>query len=109
MIIGDFDNINVPNLPIQLPLFFVISKWVGYGGENFMHWIRIISPSGQEISSSSQVNVTIQAGAHDDGNHINIDSFMMLQFHEFGEYTIEVMLDGNPVHILPLTVNQIGR
>jgi len=106
MIIGDFDNINVPNLPIQLPLFFVISKWVGYGGETFTHHIRIISPSGREISSSSQTNITIQPGPNDDGNHLNLDSFMMLQFDEFGEYVIEIVLDGNTVHILPLMVNQ---
>ena len=107
MIIGDFDNINVPNLPIQLPLFFVISKWVGYGGETFTHYIRIISPSGREISSSSPVNVTIQPGPNDDGNYLDLDSFMMLQFDEFGEYVIEIVLDGNTVHILPLVVNQI--
>ena len=107
MIIGDFDNINVPNQPIQLPLYFVISKWVGYGGETFTHYIRIISPSGREISSSSPVNVTIQPGPNDDGNYLDLDSFMMLQFDEFGEYVIEIVLDGNTVHILPLVVNQI--
>jgi hypothetical protein len=106
LIIGDFDNINAPNLPIQLPLFFVISKWVGYGGETFTHQIRIISPSGREISSSTQVDITIQPGPNDDGNHLNLDSFMMLQFDEFGEYVIEIVLDGNTVHILPLMVNQ---
>lgn len=107
-IIGDFDNINVPNLPIQFPLFFVVSKWNGYGGENFTHRIRIVSPGGQEISSSSEVNVAIQAGTNGDGNHINLDSFMMLQLHEFGEYAVEIVLNGEPVHILPLNVNQAG-
>lgn len=109
MIIGDFDNINVPTLPAQLPLFFVISKWNGYNGESFTHRIRVISPGGEEISSSSEVNVTIQGSASDDGNHINLDSFMMLQFYEFGEYAIEIVLNGNPVHILPLNVNQMAQ
>jgi hypothetical protein len=107
-IVGDFDNINIPNVPFQLPLFFVISKWVGYGGETFTHRVRIISPSGREISSSSPVTVTIQPGVHDDGNHLNLDSFMMLLFDEFGEYAIEIVLDGNPVCILPLNVNRAG-
>jgi hypothetical protein len=105
-IIGDFDNINVPNLPIQFPLFFVISKWYGYGGESFTHRIRIVSPGGKEISSSSEVNVIIQAGTNGDGNHITLDSFMMLQLHEFGEYAVEIVLNGEPVHILALNVNQ---
>lgn len=104
-ILGDFDNINVPGLPIQFPLFFVISKWNGYSGESFTHRVRVIAPSGQEIATSSEVNISIQATANQEGNHINVDSFMMLRFYEFGEYAIEIMLDGNPVHILPLNVN----
>ena len=105
-IVGDFDNINVPNLPIQFPLFFVISKWNGYGGENFTHRVRVIAPSGQEIATSSQMNITIQAALNHEGNHINVDSFMMLTFYEFGEHAIEIMLNENPVNILPLSVNQ---
>ncbi len=32
---------------------------------------------------------------------------MMINLPEFGEYAIEILLNGNPVHILPLTVDQI--
>ena len=107
-IIGDFDNIHAPSLPIQMPIFFVISKWNGYEGETFSHSIRVISPSRLEVAGSPPVEVTVQAGPKGDGNHISLDSFMMLQFDEYGEYAIEILLDGNPVHILPLNVNQIG-
>ncbi len=105
-IVGEFDNINVPNLPIQYPLFFVISKWNGYSEESFTHSVRVTSPSGQEIAASPETNVTIRGAANGEGNHINADSFMMLPFQEFGEYAIEIMLNGNPVHILRLNVNQ---
>ena len=106
-IVGDFDRINARSLPIQFPLFFVISKWNGYSGEYFTHRVRVVSPSGQEISSTEEVNVTIRAIGNSDGNHVNIDSFMMMQLQEFGEYAIEILLNGNPVHILRLNVIQI--
>ena len=107
-IIGDFDHINARSLPMQFPLFFVISKWNGYGGEFFTHRVRLISPSGQEIASTEEVNVTINGTGSSDGNHVNIDSFMMMQLHEFGEYAIEILLNANPVHILRLTVDPIS-
>lgn len=106
-IVGDFDRINARSLPIQFPLFFVISKWNGYSGEFFTHRVRVVSPSGQEVAGTEEVNVTIQSAGNGDGNHVNIDSFMMLHLQEFGEYAIEILLNGNPVHILPLTVDQI--
>ena len=105
-IVGDFDRITVPGLPIQFPLFFVISKWNGYDGENFTHRIRVVSPTGREISDSPEVTATIQGGANGDGNHLTLDSFMMLQLDELGEYAIEIVLNGDPVHILPLSVEQ---
>jgi hypothetical protein len=106
-IVGDFDRINANSVPIQFPLFFVISKWNGYSGEYFTHRVRVVSPSGQEISSTEEVNVMIQAMGSGDGNHVNIDSFMMMQLHEFGEYAIEILLNGDPVHILALMVDEI--
>ena len=106
-IIGDFDRINARSLPIQFPLFFVISKWAGYGGEYFTHRVRVMAPSGQQVAVTEEVGVTIRAIGEDDGNHVNIDSFMMIQLLEFGEYAIEILLDDNLVHILRLTVDQI--
>lgn len=106
-IIGEFDNINVLGLPAEHPLFFVISKWNGYSGETFTHRVRVISPSGQEIAGSRETSVVIQGPPNGEGNHINVDSFMMFPLQEFGEYAIEIILNGNPVHILPLRVNQI--
>ena len=107
-IIGDFDRINARSLPIQFPLFFVISKWNGYAGEYFTHRVRVVSPSGQEITSTEEVSVNVQGAANGDGNHVNIDSFMMMQILEFGEHAIEILLNGNPVHILSLTVDQVA-
>ncbi len=106
-IVGDFDRINARSLPIQFPLFFVISKWNGYGGEQFTNRVRVVSPSGQQLAITQEFNIPIRDMGGNDGNHVNIDSFMMLQLQEFGEYAIEILLNGNPVHILPLTVDQI--
>jgi hypothetical protein len=105
-IVGEFDNIFAQALPVQYPLFFVVSKWSGSNGESFTHQIRISAPSRREILKSQLINITIQGMDNSDGSHINIDTFMMFPITEFGEYSIEILINGNLVHILPFFVIQ---
>lgn len=105
-IVGEFDNIFTQALPIQYPLFFVVSKWAGSNGETFTHQVRITAPSRAEILKSRVVPITIQGAGNADGTYINIDTFMMFPITEFGEHAIEIIINDNPVHILPLFVFQ---
>ena len=106
-IVGEFDNIFVQTLPIQYPLYFVISKWSGFGGESFTLAVKVVSPSGKVLAGSPESAVTMQPMANGEGIHINADSFMMQRFEEAGEYAIEILLNGDPVHILRLNVVQV--
>ena len=44
-----------------------------------------------------------------EGSHITINAFMIAEFKKFGEYSVELILNDIPVHILPLTVSQIPQ
>lgn len=106
-IIGEFDRIFAPNVPIQHPLFFVISKWAGNDNESFSYQIRVISPSRKEVLKGPRSIIIVKGNGNSYGNHINIDSFMMINIEEFGEYAIEIIVNENPVHILPLVVAKV--
>lgn len=106
MIIGEFDHIYSQGVPLKFPLFFVTTKWNGNDKETFTHQVRITSPSRKQIANSGLANVTIKGNVEGIGNHTNVDGFMLVDFPEFGEYAIEILLNGNPVHIMPLTLVQ---
>lgn len=107
-IIGEFDRIFAQTMPVGHPIFFVISKWNGLGNETFNHRVRILSPSGREIAASQENHVTIPVTNNGEGNHITADAFLMIGFPEFGEYAVEILLNGNPVHILPLNITPMS-
>lgn len=104
MIVGEFDHIFTQSVPLKYPILYVSTKWNGNDKETFTHAVRITSPSSKQISMSKPVQITIRGNVQGMGNHINIDAFMLVDFPEFGEYAIEILLDGNPIHIMPLTI-----
>ena len=105
-IMGEFDIVFSPSLPIQYPFFFVVSKWTGYTGEQFTLGVRITSPSRRIITNSGEVNIVIQGSAQGEGNHISVNAFLIVEFQEFGEHSVEFVLNGNAVHFLPLRIIQ---
>ena len=104
MIIGEFDQIFAKNVPIKYHLLYVSVKWSGSDKETFTHAIRITSPSRNQIAVSNTIQTTINGGVQGIGNHVSVNAFMMVDLPDFGEYAVEILLDGNPVHIMPLTV-----
>jgi hypothetical protein len=106
MIIGEFSGINAKSAPVQHPLFFVVIKWAGVDQETFIHRVRITDPNRNTIVESPPENVTIRGGEKGEGGHISIHAFMMTVFKKFGEYSVEILLDDLPVHIMPLFIRQ---
>ena len=109
MIIGEFDRIFAENLPVSHPIFFVIVKWEGTSQETFTRKIRITGTNRETIVESPLQTVVIQSGELSQGQHIAIDAFMMTAFKKYGEYSVELILDNIPVHILPLHISQLNR
>ncbi len=101
-ILGEFDRIFSQAVPANHPFFFVISKWNGMINESFSHQVIITSPTRQEIAVGSENRVVLRDTNNGGSNHITVDGFLMTNFPEYGEYAIEILLNGNPVHILPL-------
>ena len=105
-IIGEFDSIHTQGVPLKFPLLFAVVKWNGNDKETFTHQVRITSPSGKQVAISGLTNVAIKGNVQGIGNHTNVDGFMMIDLLELGEYAIEILLNGDPVHIMPLTIVQ---
>ena len=105
-IVGEFDVIFGRTVPVRHPFFFVVSKWNGYDKEQFTLEVRVTSPSRRIIANSGDANITIVGGANGEGYYIAINAFLMIEFREFGEHSIEFVLNGNAVHFLPLTIAQ---
>ena len=106
MIIGEFDRINAQSAPVQHLLFFVVIKWAGVDQETFTHRVRITDPNRNTVVEGQPHIVTIRGGEKGEGNHVSVEGFMMTVFKEFGEYSVEILLDDLPVHILPLYISQ---
>ena len=104
-IIGEFDLIYAATLPAQHPMLFVTSKWIGFENESFTHQVRITSPSKKEVSKGPRSTIIMQTrpGAHD-SMHINFDAFLLTSFEEYGEYAIDIIVNNDVVHILPLSI-----
>jgi hypothetical protein len=105
-IVGEFDRIYAPAFPMRHPFFFVISKWSGSIGETFTHRVRVSSPNRQVLAESAETTITMRGEGESDSNHIAVDAFMMLEFPKSGEYSIDILINKLPVHVLRLAVSQ---
>ena len=105
-IIGEFDRIFSQSVPAKHPLLFVISKWSGAENETFNEQVKIVSPNKSQIAAGPLNAMRITKATEGIGNAISIGMFMMVDFPKFGEYSIEILIDNIPVHILPLFVSE---
>lgn len=105
-IIGESDTIAIGEVPSTLPLLHTIAKWNGHSGEQFHLRIRITAPSGKQLIFSPALRITIPLTPKGEGNHVNTVAITNMELPEFGEYSIEFVVDNNPVYVLPLYLVQ---
>jgi len=105
-IFGEFNKIFVQNIPAKHPIFFVITKWGGYPNEEFTHQTKFISPSGKVLVATREIKTKIRESVNSEGFHIIIDSFVMVDIPEYGEYAIDIIVNGTPTYIMPLIIAQ---
>ncbi len=106
-IVGEFDHIFAPSIPFGYPLLFVVSKWNGSQGESFTEQVKIMSPNRSEIAATPVNTVVIDKVTDGIGIHTAVNAFMMVQLPKYGEYSIEILINNVPVHILPLYVGPV--
>lgn len=102
-IIGIFDTIHVPQVPAGFPLLHVITNIGGQKEEAFQFATRIAGPDGAILQAVQPVDIHIHAeGAYS----TQINGYMGTVFPAFGEYTVEIQVNGMVVHSIPFKVLQ---
>lgn len=108
-IIGMFENINTPTLPLSHPQMYIALGMKLIPGDSFEVSAKITSPSGHEISKVNPTKVALPANAPQVGKAIVSFGFYNTQFAETGEHHIEIFLDENSIHFIPININLITR
>lgn len=111
-IIGVFENINAAQLPFQWPQLFVALKMKVLANENLKLRVVLNSPTSKELFKIEvgdlRAEPTGQPGQSVPPNTV-LPVFLPLpmysvQFAEPGQHHIEIFVNGNPVHSLPINV-----
>lgn len=98
-LMGVFQNIMVPELPVSLMKFAVVTHWRGEG--SYLSEVRILSPDGQHpivVSQPTRFEVT-PGGIAD-----NISFFVNVTFPEPGNYRVQTLVDSTLFDEQTLTV-----
>jgi hypothetical protein len=108
-IIGVFENINALNLPMTHAQMYVALGMKLVPGDNFEVSAKVTSPAGKEITQVNPQRISIPANALGTGKGVIAFGFYGTQFSETGEHHIEIFLDGNSIHFIPINVALITR
>jgi len=105
MLIGLFETIGAANFPVRHPSLYVMNCWCSGLGE-FNQNTRITSPEGKNI-----IEDKITSFALNDlkSKHRIVARFNNITFHGPGEYSVEVLLDGELKVRYPLLVESIKQ
>lgn len=107
-ILGSTDTILAPELPVRHPHCSIVVRLRAARIESGPHTVRlmIIDLDGQPILNiDGKMNVQFAGGS---GGAVNlIINAVNLEFKEFGEYAIEVAVDGIQVGSSPLFVRKV--
>jgi hypothetical protein len=102
-IIGIFDTINAPALPVNFPFLHVITSLTGHKGETFQFQTRLSAPDGKILQAAPAVAIAFHQ-LESSTNQIN--GYLGVVFPAYGVYSIEFVIDGISVHTIPFRVTQ---
>ena len=103
-IIGIFENIYALSLPIQHSQLYVALGMHLNPGDNFEISARLSSPSGKEITKINPQRIIVPTNAPGIGKGMIAFGFYTIPFAETGEYHIEIFVDSNSIHVIPLNM-----
>lgn len=104
ILIGLFDAIGVPQLPVVYPRLFMVTRWCSGEGE-FKQRTRILKPD-QSATLIEGKDIPVRL-PNPEATATNVEAFMNVQFPAEGTYWIEILLDGDIAIRYPLRVNKI--
>jgi len=101
-IVGLSEYFFVDSFPAVLPHVTVITNWIGTPGESFSTTVRIVSDAGDEIRVAANPNSWKFSQPL-----INmVEYFVNVPFPSSGEYSVEILVNGEEVAALPIYLRQ---
>ena len=91
ILIGLFDGITVPQLPVHMMRMCVVNRWCA-GSGMFKQQTRILAPDGVTEALKGR-EVEIKLGS-DEQTATSVEVFVNPQFKQAGIYWIEILLEG---------------
>ncbi|MEM7392349.1 MAG: hypothetical protein AAF492_08360 [Verrucomicrobiota bacterium] len=106
MLIGLFDAINPPSLPIRYPKLFMLTRWCSGEGQ-FSQQTRILKPDQSSVLvEGKKIPVKLPSP---ESTATNVEVFVNVAFEEEGTHWIEIHLDADLKVRYPLRVNKAAR
>lgn len=102
ILIGLFDAIMVPSLPVRYPRLFMVTRWCSGEGD-FTQRSRILKPDGANVLVEGQ-NIPVKL-PNTEASATNVEIFLNVEFQEEGTHWVEVLLDGDLKIRYPLRVS----
>jgi hypothetical protein len=104
ILIGLFDSLGVPNVPVTYPRICLATRWCSGEGE-FLQSSRILKPDrSTPLLEGKQIPVNLKNDLH---TSTNVEFFLNVKFEEAGVYWVEVYLDDHLKISYPLQVTEL--
>lgn len=89
-LMGVFHQIVVPQLPVTLIKFGIVTHWMGEG--QFLSEVRILTPDKmQTVAISQPSSFEVPAGGYSD----NVTVFVNTVFPQPGDYVVQVLINSS--------------
>ncbi|HMP71654.1 MAG TPA: hypothetical protein PKE55_00155 [Kiritimatiellia bacterium] len=102
ILIGLFDAIVIPQLPVRYPRLFLVTRWCSGEGE-FRQQSRILQSDMSSVLVQGQV-IPIRLPSPE-ATATNVEVFMNVEIKEQGTHWVEILLDGDLKLRYPLRVS----
>ena len=100
-LLGIFERLLTPTLPVQHPLFYVVTRWRAQPQQGFTAETRIWTPTEQLLITTGPVQVAPSPTEH----NLTINQFRGLTFDREGQYLVELLADDDTTRCYPCQVS----
>ncbi|HMO50783.1 MAG TPA: hypothetical protein PKE26_08455 [Kiritimatiellia bacterium] len=102
ILIGLFDAIMIPQLPVRYPRLFMVTRWCSGEGEFFQR-SRILKPDmSSTLVEGQKIPVRLPSP---EATATNVEVFLNVEFHDAGTHWVEISLDNDLKIRYPLRVS----
>lgn len=105
ILIGLFDSIAAPQIPILYPRLFMVNRWCSGQGD-FKQRTRILRPDqSSSVVEGKDIPVRLPSA---ESTATNVEVFMNVKFEQEGTHWVEVLLEGDLKLRFPLRVSKVA-